>query len=123
MSRQRCKTGDVLFRKGDVANELYYPLTGKFELEEVGIAIAPGDIVGEIAFVAPGGLRTQTFRCLEDGDLLTIGYPQIRQLYFQNPAFGFYLLQLISGRLFKDIEKLETALAKATASTLARGAG
>jgi CRP/FNR family transcriptional regulator, cyclic AMP receptor protein len=42
---------------------------------------------------------------------------------FPKSRFGFYLLQLISGRLFKDIEKLETALAKATASTLARGAG
>jgi CRP/FNR family transcriptional regulator, cyclic AMP receptor protein len=123
MSRRRCKAGDTLFRKGDVATELYYTLTGKFELEEVGIAIAPGHIVGEIAFVAPGERRTQTFRCLEDGDLLTIGYPQIRQLYFQNPTFGFYLLQLISERLFKDIEMLETALAKAKAGALAKGAG
>jgi len=45
--------------------------------------------------------------------LLTIGYPQIRQLYFQNSTFGFYLLQLTSSRLFKDIKKLEAAIARA----------
>ena len=59
---------------------------------------------------------------VEDGELLTIGYPQIRQLYFQNPTFGFYLLQLTSSRLFKDIEKLEAALARAKSGALAEGA-
>jgi CRP/FNR family transcriptional regulator, cyclic AMP receptor protein len=123
MTKQMCKAGDVLFRKGDIATELYYTLTGKFQLEEMGIAIPPGEIVGEIAFVAPETRRTQTFKCLENGELLTIGYPQIRQLYFQNPTFGFYLLQLISGRLFEDIEILETAIANTKAGTQAKGAG
>jgi CRP/FNR family transcriptional regulator, cyclic AMP receptor protein len=120
MSRRACKAGDILFHKGDAATELYYTLSGKYQLEEAGIEIAPGEIVGEIALVAPAGLRTQTLTCLEDGDLLTIGYPQIRQLYFQNPTFGFYFLQLTSGRLFKNIEKLEAALAQAKGSAEAK---
>jgi CRP-like cAMP-binding protein len=115
MSKHVCRAGDVLFHKGDAAAELYYALSGKYQLEETGIFVAPGEIVGEIAFVEPHGRRTQTFKCVTDGELLTIGYPQIRQLYFQNPTFGFYFLQLISSRLFKDIEKLEGALARATA--------
>jgi CRP/FNR family transcriptional regulator, cyclic AMP receptor protein len=49
--------------------------------------------------------------CIEDGDLLTIGYPQVKQLYYQNPQFGFYFLRLISQRLFKDIERLEKSAA------------
>jgi CRP/FNR family transcriptional regulator, cyclic AMP receptor protein len=120
MSHRAFKAGDILFHKGDAATELYYTLSGKYQLEEAGIEIAPGEIVGEIALVAPGGLRTQTLTCLEDGDLLTIGYPQIRQLYFQNPTFGFYFLQLTSGRLFKNIEKLEAALAQAKGSAEAK---
>jgi CRP/FNR family transcriptional regulator, cyclic AMP receptor protein len=123
MTKRMCEAGDVLFWKGDIATELYFTLVGKFQLEDVRIAIPPGEIVGEIAFVAPEAHRTQTFECLEDGELLTIGYLQIRQLLFQNPTFGFYLLPLICGRLFKDIENLEMALAKAKAGTSARRAG
>jgi CRP/FNR family transcriptional regulator, cyclic AMP receptor protein len=120
MTDRSCKAGDILFRKGDVATELYYALSGKYQLEETGITITSGEIVGEIAFVTPGKRRTQTLKCLEDGHLLTIGYPQVRQLYFQNPTFGFYFLQLTSGRLFKNIEKLEAALAQAKASADAK---
>ena len=121
MTRRKCRAGDVLFRKGDVATELFYTLTGRFQLEEADVAISPGEIVGELAFIAPERRRTLTFRCLEDGDLLTIGYPQIRQLYFQNPAFGFYFLQLTSSRLFRDIEKLEAALAQTRSGALVKG--
>lgn len=120
MSHRAYKAGDILFHKGDTATELYYTLSGKYQLDEARIAIAPGEIVGEIALVAPAGRRTQTLTCLEDGDLLTISYPQIRQLYFQNPTFGFYFLQLISGRLFKNIERLEAALAQARGSAGAK---
>ena len=123
MSHRACKAGEIMFHKGDVATELYYVLSGKYQLEEGRIAIAPGEIVGEIALVAPAGRRTQTLACLEDGDLLTIGYPQIRQLYFQNPTFGFYFLQLTSGRLFKNIEKLEAALVQAKGSAEAMVSG
>jgi Cyclic nucleotide-binding domain len=116
MTERKCKAGDILFHKGDVAEELYYTLSGSYQLAETGITILPGELVGEIAFVAPERRRTQTFKCLEDGYLLTISYPQVRQLYFQNPTFGFYFLQLISSRLFKNIESLEAALAQTKGS-------
>jgi len=49
--------------------------------------------------------------------LLTIGYPQVKQLYYQNPEFGFYFLQLMSQRLFQDIARLERSLADASSAT------
>jgi hypothetical protein len=39
--------------------------------------------------------------------LLTISYGQAKQLYFQKPVFAFYSLQLISKRLFEDIDRLQ----------------
>jgi CRP/FNR family transcriptional regulator, cyclic AMP receptor protein len=113
MTRRKCRAGDVLFHRGDVASELYYTLSGAYQLEETGTIVSRGEIVGELAFIAPQRHRTLTFKCLEDGELLTIDYAQVRQLYFQNPTFGFYFLQLASGRLFRNIERLETALAQA----------
>ena len=50
--------------------------------------------------------------CVEDGELLTITYAQVKQLYYQNPEFGFYFLQLTSARLFQDIRQLEERLEK-----------
>jgi CRP/FNR family cyclic AMP-dependent transcriptional regulator len=61
---------------------------------------------------APEHKRTQTLECLEAGTLMQIAYAQVEQLFFQNPQFGFYLLRLITRRLFQNIVRLETELAK-----------
>ena len=34
----------------------------------------------------------------------TIGYDQVKELYFQNPQFGFHLLHLIVARLLSNSE-------------------
>ena len=43
--------------------------------------------------------------------MLEISYDQVRQLYFQNPAFGFYFLELTARRLFDTIARQEAAAA------------
>jgi CRP-like cAMP-binding protein len=108
MTARRCRDGEVVFRKGDVADRMYYSVSGLYRLNEIGAEIAPGHVVGEIGFIAPDKRRTLTFECVEGGELLSIGYAQVAQLYFQNPKFGFYLLQLIGERLFRDIRRLES---------------
>jgi hypothetical protein len=35
----------------------------------------------------------------------------VRELYFQNPEFGFYLLRLTSERLLQEVARLERTLA------------
>jgi CRP-like cAMP-binding protein len=76
-------------------------------LTEIGQDVGPGQIIGEVGLIAPDSKRTLTFECIEDGELLTISYQQVKQLYFQNPKFGFYFLQLVSQRLFQDIARLQ----------------
>jgi CRP/FNR family transcriptional regulator, cyclic AMP receptor protein len=113
MSKRTCRAGDVIFRRGDVSSAMFYTVTGKYRLKEIATEIPPGQVIGEIGLIAPDNKRTLTFECIEDGDLLTITYSQVKQLYFQNPKFGFYFLQLISQRLFKDIERLEQRVSQA----------
>jgi hypothetical protein len=115
MTKRTVKKGDILFRKGDVSSAMFYTITGRYRLSEIGQDVAPGQIVGEIGLIAPNNKRTLTFECVEDGELLTITYGQVKQLYFQNPKFGFEFLQLISQRLFKDISRLEDKIAKLSA--------
>jgi CRP-like cAMP-binding protein len=111
MARRRHQQGDVLFRRGDVADEMFIPLSGRFRLVELGVDVPIGQMVGELGFLAPGNARTQTLECSADGDVLTIHYDDLRQLYFQNPEFGFYFLRLTTGRLFENLTRLEEEVA------------
>lgn len=120
MTKRRYRKGDVLFRKGDAAAEMFYTVTGRFRLNEAGIDVAPGQVFGELGLLAPDNRRTQTLECLQDGEVLTISYKSVEQLYFQNPKFGFFFLRLASERLFRDVERLEDELACQRSSAAAR---
>jgi CRP/FNR family transcriptional regulator, cyclic AMP receptor protein len=113
---RRMQAGDILFSKGDIADRMYFVVSGRCRLAESGIDIAPGAVVGELALLSADKTRTQTLRCAESGELLEITYSQVRQLYYQNPTFGFYFLQLTSKRLFDNIAKLEAEVARLRAS-------
>jgi CRP/FNR family cyclic AMP-dependent transcriptional regulator len=114
MKRRSARQGEVLFRKGDDSDAMFYTLTGRFRLNEIALDIAPGQVVGEIGLIPPDNKRTLTFECIEDGDLLTISYEHVKELYFQNPQFGFYFLELVSKKLFNDIERLQPRTAHPT---------
>jgi CRP-like cAMP-binding protein len=110
MTPRKYRKGDILFRKGDVANEMFLTVTGKFLVSEIGVELPPGRIMGELGFAAPKNRRTQTIQCIESGDVLTITYETLLELYFQNPEFGYYLLSLTSERLLQNNSRLEAAL-------------
>ena len=107
MSPRKYRKGEVLFHKGDVAKEMFLTVTGKFLVTEIGVELPPGRMMGELGFVAPKNRRTQTIKCIEDGDVLTITYEKLLELYFQNPEFGYYFLRLTSERLLQNISRLE----------------
>lgn len=109
-STRDCQAGETVFAKGEVADAMYYAMTGRYVLNEIGVEIAPGHVVGEMGWVAPDQRRTQTFTCIEPGQLLVITYRQVKMLYFQNPRFGFFFLKLITQRLFANQQKTEERL-------------
>ncbi|MCJ2123216.1 cyclic nucleotide-binding domain-containing protein [Methylobacterium sp. J-077] len=95
--------GEVVFRKGDLAGEMYYVESGAFRIPEVGIEVRKGGIVGELGLLAPGNTRTASLICIEGGNALCVSYSDVKQLYYQNPEFGFYFLKLTSERLFQSV--------------------
>ena len=109
-SSRRVEQGDVLFHKGDHADDMLIVVSGRYRVRELGIDIAAGDVVGELGLLAPGQSRTQTLTCVEPGQMLQISYEHVKKLYYQNPRFGFYFLQLITRRLFENIGSLENKL-------------
>jgi CRP-like cAMP-binding protein len=94
--------GQTLFRLGDPAEDMYCIMSGTFRLVESGMELRQGALVGELGFLSPGNKRTQTLRCEGAGVLLRISYDSLKELYFQNPKFGFYFLRLVSERLFQN---------------------
>jgi len=110
MTPRKYRNGDVLFHKGDVAKEMFLTITGKFLVTEIGVELPPGRIMGELGFIAPKNRRTQTVKCIENGEVLTITYDKLLELYFQNPEFGYYFLRLTSERLMQNIARLEGIL-------------
>jgi cAMP-binding proteins - catabolite gene activator and regulatory subunit of cAMP-dependent protein kinases len=107
MTRRKYNKGDVLFRKGDRANEMFFTVTGTFLVTELGIELPPGRLVGELAFLSPDNRRTQSIECTEDGQVLAITYDRLLEIYFQNPEFGYYFLRLSTERLLQNIARLE----------------
>lgn len=107
MTRRQYRKGDVLFRKGDRANEMFFTVTGKFLVTELGIELPPGRLVGELGFLSPDNRRTQSLECTEDGQVLAITYDRLLEIYFQNPEFGYYFLRLSTERLLQNIARLE----------------
>ena len=112
---------EFIFSKGETASCLFFVVSGRCRLIESGIDLAPGAVVGEFALISPDKTRTQTLQCTEAGKLLEITYGQVKQLYYQNPTFGFFFLQLISRRLFENIKRLESEVNHLRAQLAAAG--
>lgn len=115
MWKKQLDAGTTLFSKGDLADHLYILVEGRMELTDIGAPIEPGKIFGEIAFFSPNRRRTHTARCIEGCTVLMIDETTVRQLYYQNPSFGFHLMGLVAGRLSSDVERMEKLLAAAKA--------
>jgi ABC-type multidrug transport system fused ATPase/permease subunit len=112
MTQRKYRKGDVLFKKDDVANEMFMTITGKFLVKEIDVELPPGRIMGELGFLSPENRRTATVECLEDGQVLMITYEKLLEIYFQNPQFGYYFLVLTSQRLLENIARLEAVIAQ-----------
>ena len=111
MTRRKTKAGQVIFRKGDIAEAMYLVGGGRFVLQEINVTLEPGAVVGELGMLSPEGLRTQTLVSLDEGEVLSLAYEKFEELYFQNPEFGLSFLKLTSRRLFENISRLEAELA------------
>jgi hypothetical protein len=111
MQSRTLKKG-VLFRKGDAADEMYMLLKGSIRLKDVGVTIHPGAVIGEIGIFAPSRQRMDTAICDSDVEVGTISNDRVRQLYHQNPKFGFYLINLITDRLLQNFSKVKSAAGK-----------
>jgi hypothetical protein len=107
MTERKYRRGDKLFKKDDAASEMFLTVTGRFLVREIGVELPPGRLMGELGFLTPNQRRTATVECIEDGQVMTITYERLLEIYFQNPQFGYYFLVLTSQRLLENISRLD----------------
>src|SRR4051812_45307545 len=117
MTERRYRRGDILFRKGDAATEMFLTVAGKFLVKEIGVELPPGRLMGELGFLAPDNRRTGTVECIEDGQVLTIAYERLLEIYFQSDQqFGYYILLLTSQRLLENNQRLQENISRLEAT-------
>jgi hypothetical protein len=98
------RAGHVIMHRGENATEAFYITRGEVEMVEIKKEYGKGTLVGEIGLFAPHGRRNMTVRCKTDVDAAQIDYDRFKQLYFQNPQFGFRLLHLIVARMQSNLD-------------------
>ena len=102
MHKEKFNKDEVVFRRGDMADKIYLLKSGILTLDELDIVIKPGEIFGEMGVFASEPIRGATLRCGSEVELLSMTDTQIKQLYYQNPQFGFYLIQLLLKRFSQN---------------------
>ena len=102
MRELRLNAGQMLVRKGERADQLYYLVEGELVIDELGKAIGPGSAIGEIGLFAPDQKRIASVRCKTDCLLYQLGEAKAKELCYQDRSFGYAMLQLITTRLLEN---------------------
>jgi hypothetical protein len=100
------KAGDIMMERGEYATAAFYIVSGEVEIVEINETFGKGTLLGEIGLFTPDGRRLMTVRCKTDVQTAIIDYDQFKELYFQNPQFGFRLIHLVVARLQSSGERL-----------------
>ena len=101
--------GHILFRKGEIADSMYFVSAGKVRINEINVDIGKGNLFGEIGIFSVDRTRSATAICIEPCSLLLVSADKVRELYYQNPEFGFFLVGVITRRLTEDLEQAARA--------------
>lgn len=93
--------GDVIFRRGDAPDSVYFLESGEVTLPEIGATLPAGSLFGEMAYFTNEPQRTTSAICASDCVVQTLDDKTFMMLYRQHPEFGHYVVRLIAQRLIK----------------------
>jgi serine phosphatase RsbU (regulator of sigma subunit) len=120
--------GEVLFREGEVGEHFYVLTEGELEIllgvgtdEELVLnKLGPGEYLGEMSLIMPGGERSATARAKERAVLLSMSRDEFTALLEQHPVLVKSLVRVLSERLgstndatYRDLTEKNRQLQKA----------
>src|SRR6185437_5398974 len=106
MTKRCLSTGEIVTRKGEKADRLYYLQDGELEITDLAKTLLPGTFLGEIGVFAREQERTATIVCRTNCSLYELSESKAKQLFFQDKSFGFAVMQLIINRLLENNKRL-----------------
>jgi len=118
MSHTRFPAGTIIFRKGDDAGAVHYVISGTVQLPEFDKSVLPGELLGEMGVFTEDARRTGSAVCATDVELGTISADKFWELFFQDPAFGAYLVRTIVSRTASNVDWANSTLESAVDSRL-----
>lgn len=116
--RRRFAKREVLFHEGDPAASVHLIARGRVAvristpLGDVATLdlLRTGDVLGEMALLAPGATRSATALALEPTDTLVIDASTFAAMREQHPSLGEGLIQLLAARVRQLNDRLVEAL-------------
>jgi len=116
--RRRFAGNEVLFHEGAPATTVHLVAKGRVavrvttprgEVATVDLLLA-GDVVGELALLAPGRRRTATAVAMEPTETLSIDEATFSDLRRDDPMVSDFLIQLLAARVHRVTNRLLEAL-------------
>jgi len=122
------KSGDILFREGDLAEHLYMLVRGELEInmasdtddELILNFLQEGQYFGEMGLIMPGGRRTAGARAKGDVELLSMSRNQFQDILQRHPELANSMVKVLSERLdntnvatFRDLTEKNRQLQEA----------
>jgi CRP/FNR family cyclic AMP-dependent transcriptional regulator len=109
---RKIKTGELLIRIGDAAEQIYILKKGKLQAFHVNDRdqkvilgeVNPGEFVGEMAYFNAEP-RSASVIALEDSELFEIPVKTFDRVIYQKPAWAMKMIETLSKRLKVYIEK------------------
>jgi hypothetical protein len=103
MTHRRFHAGEMLIRKGEPADRLFYLDRGEAKVVEIGKTVSSGSVLGEIGIFARDQRRTATVVCVTDCEIYELSESKTKELYYQDPSFGYAVFQIVITRLLENM--------------------
>jgi len=101
--------GDVIFKKGDRVDSLYYLAEGRVEIEDQNVSVVAGNIFGEMAFFNKSAVRSATVRCVEDTVVYELDEKRFTRVQYEDPEFAMAVMRTVTRRLVANAAHTQEA--------------
>ena len=128
MQVRHLRAGEILFHEGEPGEHFYVLVNGELQIllaaetkdEMLLNTLGPGEYLGEMSLIIPGGERTATARATQQSVLMMMSRQEFNDLLHLYPMLAYSMVRVLSERLdatndasFRDLTEKNRQLQKA----------
>jgi CRP-like cAMP-binding protein len=106
----RFEEGDVVYRIGDPARDVYVVVEGRIRFtigvgnrpDSGGSMFGPGDVLGWAALLEDQPRRIATAVCMENSSLVALGGAALFEVFDRDPRSGYLVMRRLARMIAKD---------------------